>query len=206
MILLSLDTSSARGSAALVGNGALLSRAGLSETGDHVRRLVPAVSALLRERGLGWPDLGLILAGSGPGSFVGTRIGMVAARALSTAANTPVAELTSMLGYDFSAGPEGRRHYLCKDKDGSYHRILRRAGDRALPLPEAVDVLTEEALAGQVNEGDLLTGPLTAKNWDALRARIRVPFRIEPGFPDAGWLALNFLQLHPTPDSPGGTP
>lgn len=57
---------------------------------SHGRSLLPAIEAAVTAVG-GWPAIGLIAVGVGPGSFTGLRIGISTARALAQARRLPLA-------------------------------------------------------------------------------------------------------------------
>jgi tRNA threonylcarbamoyl adenosine modification protein YeaZ len=55
----------------------------------QAERLMPFLAALLARAGLGWRDLGGLVAGTGPGNFTGVRIAVAAARGLALGLGVP---------------------------------------------------------------------------------------------------------------------
>ncbi len=85
MLVLALETGSAQGSVALLEDGRVLAEEALGDRLDQERNLVPALESLVRDRGFEPAALGLVAAGTGPGSFTGLRIGLACAKTLALA-------------------------------------------------------------------------------------------------------------------------
>lgn len=87
MLVLALDTTTRRGSAALLRDGALLD----CEAGDASRaygeRLPADLIRLLQRHGLSVRDIDLFGVAAGPGSFTGLRIGIATMQGLALAGN-----------------------------------------------------------------------------------------------------------------------
>jgi tRNA threonylcarbamoyladenosine biosynthesis protein TsaB len=62
----------------------------------HSRELLPAITDLMERAGVQWADVDAVAVGVGPGAFTGLRIGVATARALATAARTPVHPVSSL--------------------------------------------------------------------------------------------------------------
>jgi tRNA threonylcarbamoyladenosine biosynthesis protein TsaB len=85
MLVLAIDSSANACSAALWRDGrTVASRLDRMERG-HSEILLPMVSAVLAEGGVGGADLDLLAVTVGPGAFTGIRIGLAAARGLALA-------------------------------------------------------------------------------------------------------------------------
>ena len=99
--VLALDTTGALGSVALGFAG----RDG-AVTGDvveafepsnlHSRNLLPAIRRVMAHAGFGPPDLALLVATRGPGSFTGLRIGLATAQGFALAAGIRAAGVSSL--------------------------------------------------------------------------------------------------------------
>ena len=96
MKVLAIDTSTPRGSVALLEGRELVAELRLLSLETHSARLLGSVEYLLRISG--WPlnDLRLIAAGIGPGSFTGIRIGVATAMGLAQMMSIPFAGISCL--------------------------------------------------------------------------------------------------------------
>ena len=81
MITLGIDTCDARGSIAVRKDGVLVSVQKHESAEDYSSWLLPAVDRGLAAAGAKLPDVCLLAAASGPGSFTGVRVGLTAVKA-----------------------------------------------------------------------------------------------------------------------------
>jgi tRNA threonylcarbamoyladenosine biosynthesis protein TsaB len=96
LIILAIDTSTLRAAVALARPGGPVRVAPPDPDRRHGRGLVPSISRLLEEEGLGAADLEAVAIGLGPGSYTGLRIGLTAAKCLAFVANKPLVGLDSL--------------------------------------------------------------------------------------------------------------
>jgi tRNA threonylcarbamoyladenosine biosynthesis protein TsaB len=89
MILLAIETSTARSSVALVDDGVVLADAAHEDPRGHGAFLGPAVRRCLDAVG-GAAALDAVAVGTGPGLYTGIRVGMATAAALASARGLPV--------------------------------------------------------------------------------------------------------------------
>lgn len=101
--LLALESSTSQGGAALVADGAAIASIRLDEGLRHGRELMPAAAALLEKQGLRATDLHAVAVSAGPGSYTGTRVGVMAAKALAYAASCRLAAVSSLAALAASA-------------------------------------------------------------------------------------------------------
>jgi tRNA threonylcarbamoyladenosine biosynthesis protein TsaB len=87
--VLALDTTSPRGSVALLEGEDSRGEIGLSTEKGHSRWLLPAIDFLLRELGLRASDLNAYAVAAGPGSFTGIRVGISTVQGLALASPRP---------------------------------------------------------------------------------------------------------------------
>ncbi len=94
--ILALDTSTPRGSVALLEGQELTAEVRLLSLETHSARLLRSIRFLLE--GVGWhlSDLRLIAAGIGPGSFTGIRIGIATALGLAQTLQIPFAGVSGL--------------------------------------------------------------------------------------------------------------
>ncbi len=98
MLILSIETSSARGSIAifdLKGSG-LVGEAPFPEGLVHGREITVHLQALMSQSGLAPSQLAAIAVGIGPGSYTGIRVGVTAAKTLAFALRIPVIPESSL--------------------------------------------------------------------------------------------------------------
>ncbi|QPK83587.1 tRNA (adenosine(37)-N6)-threonylcarbamoyltransferase complex dimerization subunit type 1 TsaB [Corynebacterium qintianiae] len=92
MIVLALDTATTDLVAGVVdtrGEPRVLAES-VTATRAHNEELVPTVTRLLAEAGVGFADIGAVVVGCGPGPFTGLRVGMATASAFGQALGVPV--------------------------------------------------------------------------------------------------------------------
>jgi tRNA threonylcarbamoyladenosine biosynthesis protein TsaB len=107
--VLALDTSTPRGSVALLDGQELASELRLSSLETHSARLLRSIFFLLESTGWRLSDLNLVAAGIGPGSFTGIRIGIATALGLAQTLRIPFAGISGLDGLARQVTlPEGR--------------------------------------------------------------------------------------------------
>ena len=106
---LSIDTSSPRGSVALLAGSEVAGELRLFSQETHSARLLGAVDYLLKSIGWSLQTLDLIAVGIGPGSFTGIRIGVSTALGLAQSLSCAFAGISGLdaLAHEFPS-PAGR--------------------------------------------------------------------------------------------------
>ncbi len=137
-ILLAIDTCEGTCSAALVrGDEAIASRMERIGRG-HAERLLPMISELMAEAGIGYEALSRLAVCTGPGTFTGLRIGLSVARGLALAKGLPCVGLMSLpvLAAQAEADAETTVHAIVMGRGGQgfYQAFLGKATD-GLPQP-----------------------------------------------------------------------
>lgn len=95
MRLLAIDTATEACSAALWVDGAVIERYELAGR-THTEKLLPLVQGLLAEAGIAPAQLDGLVAGIGPGSFAGVRIGVGLVKGLALGLDRPVLGVSSL--------------------------------------------------------------------------------------------------------------
>ena len=108
MRLLAVDTTTPRGSVAVVGEGGVLAEARVLTTEGHSRWLLPALDALLRGLGVEAADLDGFAVTTGPGSFTGIRVGLSSVQGLALATGRPCVGRTALDVLGDAAGGAAR--------------------------------------------------------------------------------------------------
>ena len=94
--ILALDIAFGPACACLIhSDGSILSAIG-NDDRPHSQTIMPLLQSLLTEAQLDWPDLDMLAAGVGPGSFTGLRIAAATLAGINTSLNLPLIELSSL--------------------------------------------------------------------------------------------------------------
>lgn len=143
---------------------------------DHSKTLMPSVERLLQEASLTVKDLHEIVVGVGPGSYTGTRIGVVVAKTLAYALKIPLYKISSLAllassqegrvmaavdarrGYVFAGLYEVKDTVVCLEKD-AYTTLEAMPQGRGVPvvMQGAPNVLKVKALKERVLDLEALT-------------------------------------------------
>lgn len=110
--ILALDTSTARGSVALVRDGAVVFEQHFMSERSHNSQLFAPLSEVLKLYSADPSDLRIVV-GIGPGSYTGVRIGIAAAQGIGVSRNVPVIGLLSVLAPE--AAELSREFVVCGD-------------------------------------------------------------------------------------------
>jgi tRNA threonylcarbamoyl adenosine modification protein YeaZ len=100
-LTLVLETSTPHASIALAGPDGVLEQRGFCSDRNHNALLFEPLRELLRGRR---DEIGLVLVGSGPGSYSGTRVGIAAAQGVAIALGCPAVAVPSLLAVPSAAG------------------------------------------------------------------------------------------------------
>lgn len=108
MLLLAFDTSSPIASIALSEDREILAELTLSVERTHMEKLMPGLEQVLEMAKRSAEEIKGIIVGIGPGSFTGTRIGVVVAKTLAQALKIVVTGVPSLDVLAYQAKSEGR--------------------------------------------------------------------------------------------------
>jgi tRNA threonylcarbamoyladenosine biosynthesis protein TsaB len=161
-----IETSGAEGSVALLRGGDLAAEEVLGEGTTHGVALHPALERLLKAAGLAAADLGLVVAGTGPGSFTGMRVGVGAARSLAFAAGCPVAGVPSFEALAAAAPADAPAVAAVRDarRGEVYFALYGRAGPDGLrPALVAPCRMEAQAAAASIPRDCLVLGEFRAE-------------------------------------------
>ena len=103
MIILGIETTSARGSVALVKDGAVIAEYTLAQSLRYSRHIIPAIHKILTDTGYDLTYVDRIAAGIGPGSFTGIRVGMAIVKGLITQSAIKPVGVSSLLNIAFNS-------------------------------------------------------------------------------------------------------
>lgn len=102
MRVLSVDSSSASASCAIVEDGKLLGEITFNDKKQHSIILMPQIDALLKNLSLDLDSIDGFVVSSGPGSFTGLRIGMATIKGLAQGTNKPLIGISSLDGLAYN--------------------------------------------------------------------------------------------------------
>jgi tRNA threonylcarbamoyladenosine biosynthesis protein TsaB len=148
MKTLALDTSTSRGSVALLRGIELVGELRICSSDTHSARLLRAVDFLVSTSGWDLADLELIASGIGPGSFTGIRIGLATALGLAQSLSLPFAGISgldalahevSFLEGDIGVVMDAQRRQVYYAEYHSAAGRLRRSRKPSLWYPEELE-------------------------------------------------------------------
>jgi tRNA threonylcarbamoyladenosine biosynthesis protein TsaB len=162
LLILSLDTATDVATACVAADGEPVAESAVRGRSTSAQHVLVQVAELLDRAGVEAGALDLIVAGRGPGTFTGLRIGLATARALGFALGVPVrgvGTLDALLA-------DGRAQVACVD--------ARRGEVFAAGAGVEPTALAPEALAARLPEGCVVVGDGAVRYRDRL-AGMRVP-------------------------------
>lgn len=96
MLVLAFDTSTSRGSLALVADDRILAEYTLESPASYLNRLLVGIEQLFVDTGRTLKEVGLIVVSAGPGNFTGLRLGLATAKGLALAQGCPVVAIKTL--------------------------------------------------------------------------------------------------------------
>ena len=146
-----IETSTPRASLATIGPGGILEQREFTSDRSHNAVLFSPLKELLDARD--GVEIGLVLVGSGPGSYSGTRVGIAAAQGVAIACGCPAVAVPSILAVPSAQG--GASCLAIGDARRGSFWTARMEKSRLLAEPELTDaggleVIVSNALAGGV--------------------------------------------------------
>ena len=140
MTILSLETSAAVASVALLRDGKVLAEAACDASKKHAETVLPAIDALLRGAGCAMAGLDAFAVDVGPGSFTGVRIGVCLANGFALAMAKPVIPVDALRAlYEPYRGGSGLYCALIDARNGNAYAARYRDG-RCVEAPRAVEL------------------------------------------------------------------
>jgi tRNA threonylcarbamoyladenosine biosynthesis protein TsaB len=153
MITLAIDTSTPRGSVALLRDDKPLAEKTFdrSQAGGN---LFDTAAKLLSENQLGVSDIGLLAVGLGPGSFTGIRAGIAAAKGLALPRQLPIKGASSYDALALTALPKMPRDcpQMCVLGDARRDEIYFTLYDHAGRRVKDCQIATLEAVADEIHQ------------------------------------------------------
>lgn len=195
MRVLGIETSSARGSVALVEDAASICVLEHERANAHGESILPLIEQALALAGWNRRQLDRIAVGSGPGSFTGLRVGIAIAQGLAEGLELPLVGVPSLFSMA-RAVPSDQTGCRCVLLDARKGELFVAAYDPdGQPRLEVGLVAGVNALTPLI---DRLETPVFVGNGTAgLPPSLRVYRSAETELPHARWTALAALDAAP---------
>jgi tRNA threonylcarbamoyladenosine biosynthesis protein TsaB len=198
--VLAIETSTRRGSAALMKAGEAPVERVLEEGAVQGRDLAPGIQSLLAVRNLEPEQLDLVAVGLGPGSYTGLRVGIALGRAFAYAADCEVVGVSSFAALALSAG-SGDAEILCVAKAGRdefYYALFSPPAEEGSPR-----MMGDHAIGSRAEVARLAAGRRRVLGEGADQFAPGIDEEASSRRPAAGWVArlglTQFLESGPTP-------
>jgi tRNA threonylcarbamoyladenosine biosynthesis protein TsaB len=104
LVILSFDTATDVATACIYADGEVVAESATAGRSVGAQRLLDDVHGLVERGGVPLERVGLIVAGTGPGTFTGLRIGLATARALGFALGIPVRGVSTLAALRHPSG------------------------------------------------------------------------------------------------------
>ena len=154
MLVLSIETSTARSSVCLARPEGVVAAATLRVPQRHTEFLAPAIAFCLTQGGVSVDAVTGVAVGTGPGLFTGLRVGLATARSFAAALRLPVVGLCGLDVLAFRA--RHARRLICSALDArrgevfwAFYRCspggVQRASDLSVGAPDALAAEIESA-------------------------------------------------------------
>jgi tRNA threonylcarbamoyladenosine biosynthesis protein TsaB len=197
--ILGIETSSSRGSVALVHDESAVCALSHDRENAHAQSIQPLIEQALAKTGWSRTSLDRIAVGIGPGSFTGLRVGIALAQGISEGLGVPLIGIGSLAAMALAA-PKGRPGLRCPVLDARRGEFFVAAytpgGDEVLAPQVASDAIALARLTRELHGELLVLGEPVQLAWEALlvdplAAQARHVFRsAETDLPDARWTAI----------------
>lgn len=204
MLVLAIETSTARSSVALVERERVVASATLGLGRRHGEFVAPAIEFCLAQAGRTVDDVTGVAVGLGPGLYTGLRVGIVTASVFAAARQLPAVGLTGTDVLAFRARHSRRPVCVAIDaRRGEVYSARYRATPGGVQCVRDLAVGTAEALAEELRatgEDHLVVGDATQRYHDVL-AGAAAPAGPELGrlvAADLGTLALGRFEREQT--------
>jgi tRNA threonylcarbamoyladenosine biosynthesis protein TsaB len=144
----------------LARGGAVVRRAELDTARRHARELVPTFDGMLRAEGLAPRDLTGVIAGRGPGSYTGLRVGLSTAKALAYALGCELRAIDTFAAVAEQAPAECNSVWVVADalQEQVYVRRFDRTAAAWVPFQE-LRILGVGEWLKELPKGAWVSGP-----------------------------------------------
>ena len=193
MLILAIDTALDACAAGVLDTeaGKLIAQESLAMKRGHAEALMPLIGRVIEQSGIGFAALDRIAVTTGPGSFMGLRVGLSAARGIALAANKPVVGLTTLTAYAAPLVSQNGEHPIISAIDARHDHVYLQAvsgNGSSLIRPRVASI--EEALGAARFGAPHLVGNAAKILADRWPAQALPPFKVDAQpAPDIAWVA-----------------
>jgi len=173
-VILAFDTAAAHCAAVLLSGPQELSLRIDEMAKGQAEHLLPMLTEMLTDQGLGWSDVAAIGVGVGPGNFTGIRISVAAARGLALGLGIPAVGVSAFAAAAHDL-PRPVTVHLPAPQDMAYVQTLGDRGDSVpslVPRPAAM-------VSVPPSQGIRAIGRITAATWQQPNPR-PAPLYVRP--------------------------
>jgi tRNA threonylcarbamoyladenosine biosynthesis protein TsaB len=215
VLVLAIETSSSRGSVALVESGRVLADAWHEEPHAHGERLLGLLDGVFRQAGRNQGQLDRVAVGRGPGAFTGLRVGLALAQGIASGLGIPAVGVGSLraMAAAVSSDTVGHRWPILDARRGELFVACFGADGAELLAPIAVP---RQRIAETLMRLASDIAPASTGNWLLGHALAGLPELSEPspgstsGFSpyrsdSADWpgaVAVGLIASNPTENAP----
>lgn len=168
MKVLAIETSSTRGSVALLEDDRVLAQCDFAEDAKHGRDLLPCVDKVTGGNNAG---IDLVAVSGGPGSFTGLRVGLAFAKIFCIESGIPLVSVSSL---DVIAENVTDAASLCVIVDARLGHVYAAIYDAGHNKIFGDEIATPEAIAAKLAQDMLVTGDGLKRYRDLFAASARV--------------------------------
>jgi tRNA threonylcarbamoyl adenosine modification protein YeaZ len=149
MRILSVDSSTATASCAVIEDGKLLGEVNFNDKKQHSVILMPQIDYLLKGLNLDIEDIDGFVVSSGPGSFTGLRIGTASIKGLAQGLNKPLVGVSSLdcLAYNLAYTDGIICPILDALRDNVYTALYKFAGNNLVKLTDYMAIHVDELIS-----------------------------------------------------------
>ena len=142
MLILGIESATARVGCAIGGHEGVLASAHSSRGRRHAEALAPQIEFIAEQAGISLRDVGAVAVDVGPGLYTGLRVGVTTALSIATTLRVPMIGVTSLDLLAFPAALTDRKIVAAVDarRGEVFHASYR-------PVPGGVQRITEPAVA-----------------------------------------------------------
>ena len=142
MLILGIESATARVGCAIGGHEGVLASAHSSRGRRHAEALAPQIAFIAEQAGISLRDIGAVAVDVGPGLYTGLRVGVTTALSIATTLRVPMIGVTSLDLLAFPAALTDRKIVAAVDarRGEVFHASYR-------PVPGGVQRISEPAVA-----------------------------------------------------------